>query len=89
MLLLIDYDGRLFWIGGYVFVLVGFNCSGFIIQNFWGIYWGVGGFVVIGYVDWLVYVMDVWVVVMGFFGIVLGCFVMVGKLGVGVVLVVV
>lgn len=80
---LIDYDGRPSRTGGHAFALVGFNRSGFIIQNSWGTHWGAGGFAVIGYADWLAHAMDVWVAAMGLPGIVSGRLAMAGKPGAG------
>lgn len=54
-------------IGGYVFVLVGFNECGFVVQNSWGMGWGVSGFVVLSYEDWVMNGIDCWVVVLGVF----------------------
>lgn len=69
---LIDYDGKPSRSGGHAFALVGFNRTGFIIQNSWGDNWGAGGFAVIGYADWLTHAMDVWVAAMGVPGVVAG-----------------
>ncbi|UCV06506.1 C1 family peptidase [Dechloromonas denitrificans] len=69
---LIDYDGKPSRSGGHAFALVGFNRSGFIIQNSWGNNWGAGGFAVIGYADWMAHAMDVWVAAMGVPGVVSG-----------------
>ncbi len=68
----IDYDGNPSRSGGHSFALVGFNRTGFVIQNSWGVSWGAGGFAVISYADWLTHAMDVWVSAMGVPGIVLG-----------------
>jgi hypothetical protein len=68
----IDFDGKPSRSGGHAFALVGFNRSGFIIQNSWGDKWGAGGFAVIGYADWMTHAMDVWVTAMGVPGIVSG-----------------
>ena len=68
----IDYDGKPSRSGGHAFALVGFNRSGFIIQNSWGNNWGAGGFAVIGYADWMAHAMDVWVAAMGVPGVVSG-----------------
>jgi hypothetical protein len=51
--------------GGHAFVILGYTRDGFIIQNSWGKSWGVGGFAVLSYNDWLENGMDVWVAVMG------------------------
>ncbi|HSG21460.1 MAG TPA: C1 family peptidase, partial [Azonexus sp.] len=68
----IAYDGKPSRSGGHAFALVGFNRSGFIIQNSWGDNWGAGGFAVISYADWMTHAMDVWVAAMGVPGVVSG-----------------
>lgn len=68
----IDYDGKPSRSGGHAFALVGFNRTGFVIQNSWGNNWGAGGFAVISYADWMVHAMDVWVAAMGVPGVVAG-----------------
>lgn len=68
----IDYDGNPSRSGGHAFALVGFNRTGFVIQNSWGEKWGAGGFAVIGYADWMAHAMDVWVAAMGVPGVVSG-----------------
>lgn len=68
----IDYDGKSSRAGGHSFALVGFNRTGFVIQNSWGINWGAGGFAVISYADWMAHAMDVWVAAMGVPGVVSG-----------------
>ena len=68
----IDYDGKRSRNGGHSFALVGFNRTGFVIQNSWGNHWGAGGFAVISYTDWMAHAMDVWVAAMGVPGIVSG-----------------
>ena len=69
---LIPFDGRPSETGGHSFALVGFNAQGFVVQNSWGTGWGVGGFAVLGYADWLANGMDAWVVAMGVPGVVAG-----------------
>ncbi|MCF8176863.1 MAG: peptidoglycan-binding protein [Burkholderiaceae bacterium] len=69
---LIEYAGRPSRRGGHAFALVGFNRSGFVIQNSWGKDWGAGGFAVIGYADWLAHGMDAWVAATGVPGVVSG-----------------
>ena len=49
---LIPFDGRPSPTGGHAYALVGFNATGFILQNSWGPRWGAGGFAVITYADW-------------------------------------
>ena len=68
----IPFDGRPSGSGGHSFALVGFNAQGFVIQNSWGSGWGVGGFAVLTYADWLANGMDAWVVSMGVPGVVVG-----------------
>ena len=69
---LIPFDGRPSETGGHAFALVGFNAQGFVLQNSWGSGFGVGGFAVLGYADWLANGMDAWVVGMGVSGVVVG-----------------
>ena len=69
---LIPFDGRPSETDGHSFALVGFNGQGFVLQNSWGKGWGVGGFAVLGYADWLANGMDAWVVAMGVPGVVVG-----------------
>ena len=69
---LIEFDGRPSKIDGHAFALVGFNALGFIVQNSWGNGWGLGGFALLGYADWLANAMDAWVVAMGVPGVVAG-----------------
>lgn len=68
----IGFDGRPSRSGGHAFALVGFNRSGFVIQNSWGPGWGAGGFAVISYTDWLAHAMDAWVAATGVPGVVSG-----------------
>lgn len=68
----IDYNGIPSRRGGHAFALVGFNRTGFVIQNSWGKRWGVGGFAVIRYDDWLAHAMDAWVAAMGVPGVISG-----------------
>ncbi len=68
----IEYGGKPSRNGGHAFALVGFNRTGFVIQNSWGAEWGAGGFAVISYADWLAHAMDVWVAAMGVPGVVSG-----------------
>lgn len=68
----IAYDGKPSRSGGHAFALVGFNRTGFVIQNSWGDHWGASGFAVISYPDWLAHAMDVWVAAMGVPGVVAG-----------------
>jgi hypothetical protein len=68
----IPFDGKKSRKDGHAFALVGFNRTGFVIQNSWGGEWGSGGFAVISYADWLLHAMDVWVVALGVPGVVAG-----------------
>jgi hypothetical protein len=52
-------------LGGHAFAIVGYDQRGFWIQNSWGGTWGVGGFALITYEDWLVNGTDVWVARLG------------------------
>ncbi|BCL74375.1 hypothetical protein JHS3_01110 [Jeongeupia sp. HS-3] len=61
----IAFDGRPSLANGHAFALVGFNRTGFIVQNSWGQHWGAGGFAVLGYGDWLANAMDAWVAATG------------------------
>ncbi len=69
---LVPFDGRPADGGGHAFALVGFNDRGFIVQNSWGTGFGMGGFAVLGYADWLANGMDAWVVALGVPGVVEG-----------------
>ncbi len=51
--------------GGHAFALVGYNKTGFIVQNSWGNDWGYFGFSILPYEDWIRNGMDAWVAVMG------------------------
>ncbi|WP_432723980.1 peptidoglycan-binding protein [Jeongeupia wiesaeckerbachi] len=61
----IDFDERPSLSGGHAFALVGFNRTGFVVQNSWGEAWGAGGFAVLSYADWLANAMDAWVAALG------------------------
>jgi len=50
---------------GHAFAIVGYTRRGFIVQNSWGEEWGLGGFAVLPYEDWLRNAMDCWVVQLG------------------------
>lgn len=69
---LIPFDGRRSQVDGHAFALVGFNRSGFVVQNSWGKDWGQGGFAVLSYADWLANGMDAWVAALGVPGVVVG-----------------
>lgn len=51
--------------GGHAFAIVGYNASGFIVQNSWGEDWGTDGFAVWLYSDWQASVSDGWVFRLG------------------------
>ncbi len=68
----IAFDGRPSQTQGHAFALVGYNADGFIVQNSWGEGWGVGGFAVLSYLDWLANGMDAWVVALGVPGVISG-----------------
>jgi hypothetical protein len=50
---------------GHAVAIVGYTESGFIIQNSWGPTWGVGGFALLPYEDYLLHATDVWVAQLG------------------------
>ncbi|WP_242107122.1 C1 family peptidase [Luteimonas aquatica] len=59
-------SGRIEWrgqdvAGGHAFAIVGYDETGFWIQNSWGAGWGRRGFGHVGYDEWLQYGDDVWV----------------------------
>jgi Papain family cysteine protease len=56
--------------GAHAFALVGYNSRGFVVQNSWGESWGVNGFALLSYEDWLDNGMDAWVAAMGVPGVV-------------------
>lgn len=47
--------------GGHAFAIVGYNASGFIVQNSWGKSWGSSGFALWPYLDWIENISDGWV----------------------------
>jgi hypothetical protein len=48
-------------LGGHAFTIVGYNDTGFLIQNSWGPSWGRKGFATLTYEDWLISAYDAWV----------------------------
>lgn len=56
--------------GAHAFALVGYNRDGFIVQNSWGPDWGLSGFAVMRYEDWLENSMDAWAATLGVPGVV-------------------
>ncbi|MFZ6741951.1 C1 family peptidase [Undibacterium sp. JH2W] len=51
--------------GGHAFALLGYTDQGFVVQNSWGKDWGLQGFAILSYDDWLVNGTDVWTVSLG------------------------
>jgi hypothetical protein len=51
--------------GGHAFCIVGYNKTGFMVQNSWGKKWGWKGFAIISYQDWISNGYDAWVVARG------------------------
>ena len=47
--------------GGHAYCLVGYNETGFLVQNSWGTEWGKRGFATLPYEDWLDSAYDAWV----------------------------
>ena len=52
-------------IGGHAFAIVAYDERGFWIQNSWGKDWGLKGFALISYDDWLINGTDIWVARLG------------------------
>ena len=52
-------------LGGHAYALVGFNRTGFVVQNSWGEKWGNGGFAVLPYEEWVKYGADAWISALG------------------------
>ncbi|HEU4601442.1 MAG TPA: C1 family peptidase [Steroidobacteraceae bacterium] len=52
-------------IGGHAYALVGFNRTGFVLQNSWGMKWGNCGFAVLPYEEWIHYGTDAWIAALG------------------------
>ncbi|GAB3766727.1 hypothetical protein GCM10028796_26500 [Ramlibacter monticola] len=68
----IAFSGKASKSDGHAFAIVGFNSRGFIVQNSWGRRFGIGGFAVLTYEDWLANAMDAWVASLGVPGVVQG-----------------
>ncbi|MBL8702328.1 MAG: C1 family peptidase [Alphaproteobacteria bacterium] len=51
--------------GGHAFALVGYNDTGFVIQNSWGTGWGLSGFAILPYEDWADNGFDAWACALG------------------------
>ena len=50
---------------GHAVAIVGYTDEGFVIQNSWGEDWGIGGFALLPYEDYLLHATDVWVAQLG------------------------
>lgn len=48
-------------IGGHAFAIAGYNDTGFLVQNSWGVKWGHNGYATLPYQDWLENGYDAWV----------------------------
>ena len=51
--------------GGHAFALVGYTSQGFVVQNSWGRGWGLSGFALLTYDDWVANGTDAWTVSLG------------------------
>ncbi|MBL8838819.1 MAG: C1 family peptidase [Alphaproteobacteria bacterium] len=51
--------------GGHAFALVGYDKRGFVVQNSWGPGWGLGGFALLPYEDWVEFGADAWASALG------------------------
>ncbi len=51
--------------GGHAIAVVGYTHEGFIIQNSWGANWGLRGFALLPYEDWMLHATDVWAAQLG------------------------
>ena len=52
-------------LGGHAFAIVGYDQRGLWIQNSWGETWGLRGFALVTYADWLSHGNDIWVARLG------------------------
>lgn len=52
-------------LGGHAYAIVGFNRTGFVVQNSWGMKWGNCGFGVLPYEEWVKYGTDAWICALG------------------------
>ncbi|WP_197534916.1 C1 family peptidase [Symmachiella dynata] len=50
---------------GHAVAIVGYTADGFVIQNSWGTSWGVNGFALLPYEDYMLHVTDIWVAQLG------------------------
>ena len=66
----IQFNRQLKITGAHAFAIVGYNSSGFVVQNSWGLDWGLSGFGILTYADWLANGMDAWVGTLGVPGVV-------------------
>ncbi len=62
---IIPFDSKVVAEGSHAFALVGYTRQGFIVQNSWGDSWGVKGFGILTYADWLKHGSDAWAVALG------------------------
>jgi hypothetical protein len=51
--------------GGHAFAIVGYDASGFVVQNSWGDEWGSLGFALLPYEEWIMYGRDAWTLTLG------------------------
>ncbi len=61
----IPYDSKTKVSGGHSFALVGYTSQGFVVQNSWGRSWGLSGFALLTYGDWVANGTDAWTVSLG------------------------
>lgn len=52
-------------LGGHAYALVGFNSTGFVVQNSWGLSWGNCGFATLPYEEWVQHGSDAWIAALG------------------------
>lgn len=50
---------------GHAFAIVGYDETGFLVQNSWGTEWGSHGYALLPYEDWIANAMDCWVAQLG------------------------
>lgn len=62
---IIPYDSTTKVNGGHAFALVGYTSQGFVVQNSWGRSWGLYGFALLTYDDWVANGTDAWTVSLG------------------------
>ena len=61
----IRYNEKTKITGGHAFALVGYTSQGFVVQNSWGRGWGLSGFALLTYDDWVANGTDAWTVSLG------------------------